>query len=186
MRTRRRWPAGMGWPDGRSNSPDLPGLGRNKPVVVLAKVLLTIIDCKFWRHYWVMIMWCHSRGKSILESLGTTFLPNWQPPLIFVWFTSKLTWALAILLDHMHKKFDINRTKIKGGCQAGRKVVTHNSKSDLPLVSCTFLMVGWIFRPKNVMLLTMFTHCMRLKFFLLFYEIFTKKGAKKRKLSKSD
>ena len=33
----------------------------------------------------------------------------------------------------MHKKFDINRTKIKGGCQSGRKVVTHNSKSDLPL-----------------------------------------------------
>ena len=31
----------------------------------------------------------------------------------------------------MHKKFDINRTKIKGGCQSGRKVVTHNSKSDL-------------------------------------------------------
>ena len=33
----------------------------------------------------------------------------------------------------MHKKFVINRTKIKGGCQSGRKVVTHNSKSDLPL-----------------------------------------------------
>ena len=34
----------------------------------------------------------------------------------------------------MHKKFEINRTKIKGGCQSGRKLVTHNSKSDLPLV----------------------------------------------------
>ena len=36
----------------------------------------------------------------------------------------------------MHKKFEINRTKIKGCCQSGRKVVTkiHNSKSDLPLV----------------------------------------------------
>ena len=33
----------------------------------------------------------------------------------------------------MHKKFEINRTKIKGGCQLGRKVVTQNSKSDLPL-----------------------------------------------------
>ena len=33
----------------------------------------------------------------------------------------------------MHKKFEINRTKIKGGCQSGRKVETHNSKSDLPL-----------------------------------------------------
>ena len=28
----------------------------------------------------------------------------------------------------MHKKFEINRTKINGGCQSGRKVVTHNSK----------------------------------------------------------
>ena len=35
-------------------------------------------------------------------------------------------------MEHIHKKFEINRTKIKGGCQLGRKVVTHNSKSDLP------------------------------------------------------
>ena len=35
----------------------------------------------------------------------------------------------------MHKKFEINRTKIKGGFQSRRKVVTHNSKSDLPLNS---------------------------------------------------
>ena len=33
----------------------------------------------------------------------------------------------------MHKKFEINPTKIKGGCQSGRKVATHDSKSDLPL-----------------------------------------------------
>ena len=35
----------------------------------------------------------------------------------------------------MHKKFEINWTKVKGGCQSGRKVLTHNSKSDLPLAS---------------------------------------------------
>ena len=35
----------------------------------------------------------------------------------------------------MHRKFEINRTKIKGGCQLGRKVVTHNSKNYLPLGS---------------------------------------------------
>ena len=29
------------------------------------------------------------RGKSLLESWGTTFLFDWQPPFIFVWFTSK-------------------------------------------------------------------------------------------------
>ena len=41
---------------------------------------------------------------------------------------------LAILLENMHKKFGINQSKIKGGCQSERKVVTHNSKSDLRLV----------------------------------------------------
>ena len=34
----------------------------------------------------------------------------------------------------MQKKFEINRKKIKGTCKSGRKVVTHDSKSDLPLV----------------------------------------------------
>ena len=33
----------------------------------------------------------------------------------------------------MHKKIEIYRTKIKGSCQSGRKVVTHDSKTDLPL-----------------------------------------------------
>ena len=35
----------------------------------------------------------------------------------------------------MHKKFEINRTKIKVGCQSGRKVVPQDSKSDLPLMN---------------------------------------------------
>ena len=75
-----------------------------------------------------------TRGKSLLESRGTTFLPDWHPPnLCLIYF--KITWAPAILLEHMHKKFEINRTKIKGGCQSGRKGVTHDSKNDLPLGS---------------------------------------------------
>ena len=44
-----------------------------------------------------------------------------------------MSMALAIILEHMHKKFEINQTKVEGGCQSGRKVVTHNSKSDLLL-----------------------------------------------------
>ena len=52
----------------------------------------------------------------------------------------KITLALAILLEHMHKKFRIKRTKIKGGCQSRRKAGTHNSKSDLPLVSTSHLL----------------------------------------------
>ena len=31
------------------------------------------------------------------------------------------------------RDFEVNQTKIKGGCQSGRKEVTHNSMSDLPL-----------------------------------------------------
>ena len=37
----------------------------------------------------------------------------------------------------MHKKFEIDRTKIKGGCHSGRIAVTNNSKNDLPLAA------GW-------------------------------------------
>ena len=44
----------------------------------------------------------------------------------------KIPWVLAILLEHILKNFEINWTKIKGSCQSGIKVVTHNSKSDLP------------------------------------------------------
>ena len=62
-----------------------------------------------------------TRGKSLLESWGTTFLHDWQSPLIFFLIYVKITWALAILLEHMHKKFEINRTKIKGGCQSQEK-----------------------------------------------------------------
>ena len=38
----------------------------------------------------------------------------------------------------MYKKFEINQTQIKGGRQLGRKLVIHNSKSDLPLVEISF------------------------------------------------
>ena len=41
-------------------------------------------------------------------------------------------------IRHVHNKFEINRTKIKGGCQSGRKVVSYNSKSDLPLEKVSF------------------------------------------------
>ena len=53
---------------------------------------------------------------------------KWYPTILRV---SHL--PLAIPLEHMHKMLEINRTKIKGGSQSGRKVVTHSSKSDLPL-----------------------------------------------------
>ena len=33
----------------------------------------------------------------------------------------KITLPLAIPFEHMQKNFEINRTKIKGGCQSGKK-----------------------------------------------------------------
>ena len=44
--------------------------------------------------------WCCTRGKSLLESWSTTFLPDWQLPLIFVWFTSKSHEHLAFNNEH--------------------------------------------------------------------------------------
>ena len=102
---------------------------------------------------------------QLLELWGTIFLPDWQPSLIFVWFTSK-SWALAILLDNMHKKFEINRTKVKGGCQSGGKVVTHNYKSDLPL-TVTFCSHIFEFDDKIVMYLKYFNIGDFLQFFSL-------------------
>ena len=39
----------------------------------------------------------------------------------------------------MHNKFEINQTKIKGGCQS--RSGNPNSKSDLPLVKGSFLIL---------------------------------------------
>ena len=52
----------------------------------------------------------------------------------------------------MHKKFEINWTKIKGGCQSGRKVVPHNSKSDLPLVDTLKLTINSSFTMQSIFL----------------------------------
>ena len=61
--------------------------------------------------------------------------------LCLIYFKS--TWALSKKLEHMHKKFEISQTKIKGNCQSGRKVVTHNANSDLPLIHGNILDV-WL------------------------------------------
>ena len=42
----------------------------------------------------------------------------------------------------MQKKFEINPTKVKGSFYSGRKVVTHDSKSDLPLVTYIYFQNG--------------------------------------------
>ena len=73
------------------------------------------------------------RGKSLLELWVNHFTSRLRATLNLCLIYFKITWAQAILLQHMHKKFEVNRSKFKGGCQSGRSVVIHNSKSDLPL-----------------------------------------------------
>ena len=85
------------------------------------------------RYYAHLFIFTITRGKSLLESWGTTFLPDWQTPLIFAWIFSNFLYmcsnSMASACD-----FAANQTNIKGVCQSGRKVVTHDSNSDLPLV----------------------------------------------------
>ena len=61
-------------------------------------------------------------NHSHLELWVTIFLPDRQPPLIFVRFISNFLCMCSY--------FEVNETKIKGGCQSGRKVMPHDSKSD--------------------------------------------------------
>ena len=44
--------------------------------------------------------------------------------------------------------FEVNQTKIKGGCQSGKKVVPHDSKSDLPLhiLEVKYVCFGFIWK----------------------------------------
>ena len=74
-----------------------------------------------------------TKTKSLIELWVTTFLPNWQLPLIFVLFISNFFCMCSNSMASAPCDFEVNQTKIKGGCQLGRKVVTHNSKSDVPL-----------------------------------------------------
>ena len=59
----------------------------------------------------------------------------------------------------MHKKFEINGTKIQGGCLLGNKLVTHNSRldlllvlhmSDVPFLMLVFQIMASVYDGKNV------------------------------------
>ena len=76
---------------------------------VLSSIKFTLIWLDIWyvtpitKHkQWIMGYYFSFRQTATLN-------------LCLIYF--KITWALAILLEHMHKKFEINQTKIKGGCQ---------------------------------------------------------------------
>ena len=88
--------------------------------------------------------------KSLLESWVAAFVHDWQSPLNLCSIYIKITWVLAFLPEHMDKKFEVNWTKINGGCQSCRKVAAHDSKSNLPLLvfvsmylSATDVLLKW-------------------------------------------
>ena len=55
-------------------------------------------------------------------------------PLNLCLIYPKFIWALVKLSEHMHKKFEVNRTKIKGGCQSERKAAEMICYSKMSLV----------------------------------------------------
>ena len=71
------------------------------------------------------------------ENFGLPFSSRLTATLNLCPIYFKITQALSKLLKHMHNKFQINQTKIKGSCLSGRKVATHDSMSDLPLIHTT-------------------------------------------------
>ena len=68
--------------------------------------------------------------KSILQ----LFFPIDNPPNLYQIYL-KFTWALVKLSEHMHKKFGVRRTKIKGGCQSERKAAKMISYCKMLLVT---------------------------------------------------
>ena len=100
------------------------------------------------------------RGKPF-RIVGYHFSSRLTATLNLCLIYFKITRALAILLKHTYKKFDINRTKIEGGCQSERKVVTNNSKSDLPLVSNEAIIVRLLRQKYTLKNQTIFKKCAR-------------------------
>ena len=77
-----------------------------------------------------VIFYFNLEANHTLSILGYHFSSQLTITLNLCLIYFKITWTLAILLERLHKKY--NRTKIKGGCQSRRKVVTHNSNRDFP------------------------------------------------------
>ena len=56
---------------------------------------------------------CIIRGKSFLESWVTTFLPEWQLPLIFIRFISNFLWICSNSVDSAHAIFRQVRQRLR-------------------------------------------------------------------------
>ena len=77
----------------------------------------------------IFLLGCEPNGAKLILAKN---LKIYSPPQSLSDFL-KFIWALATLSEHRHKKFEVNWTKIKGGCQSERKVSQLNSYSKMPL-----------------------------------------------------
>ena len=71
-------------------------------------------DCQSGRYFFLFL-----EANDSLNCRLPHIFPT-DSPLNLCLICLKITWALAILLEHMHKKFEINQTTIEGCCQSGR------------------------------------------------------------------
>ena len=80
----------------------------------VGKYVPTYLDWEIQITIYVGTYYSYTRGKSLLELWVTTFHPNWQPPLIFVWFMSNFLWICSnsMASAHVILKY-VNQTKIR-------------------------------------------------------------------------
>ena len=60
-----------------------------------------------------IFIWSVCRSRSLLESWGATFLLDWQPPLMFVWFRSIVLYVCSNSMVSAHVIFKWIRQKLR-------------------------------------------------------------------------
>ena len=90
--------------------------------IILLKKLTENLCCLCYSDFvYANMLSIRYRVKSMQECWCAAFVSDWQPQV------------------HMHKKFQVNRTKIKGGCQSETKAAHQHSCIDLTLVPIKFI-----------------------------------------------
>ena len=74
------------------------------------------------------------RVESLQDSRGAAFVYDWQPPESLP-DSSQTSSTCAPILLYVLKKYEVNRTKIKGCCQSYTKAAPWESWSDSTLVT---------------------------------------------------
>ena len=105
-----------------------------KSVYLLCLITLILI-CLVQVGYIIILS---NQRQITLGIVGCHFSSRLTAILNLCLFYFKITGALAILLEHMHKKFEKNRTKIKGGCPSRRHFFCFQRQIPLRIVGYYF------------------------------------------------